>query len=122
MGVRGDHPHPEGGAGRAGLGARPLRTRVFVVEIAGVLILGLDVLHVHGAYVDLRRRVLRLGLEGPLESVDCQDRHPRRSVRDEDASSVCKTARMAEDRAERKHLDDGDVGPLQEVETGRRPQ
>jgi hypothetical protein len=33
------------------LGRCPLRTRVLVVEIAGVLILWLDVLHVHDTYV-----------------------------------------------------------------------
>lgn len=58
-----------------------------------------DVLHTHDAYLDLMRRILRLGLEGPLESADCEDHHPRTSVRVEDASSMCKTARMAKDRA-----------------------
>lgn len=45
------------------LGRRPLRTCVFVVEIAGVLILEMGFRYAHDAYVDLRRRILQFGEE-----------------------------------------------------------
>jgi hypothetical protein len=43
------------------LGWRPQTTWVFVTEITHEFILGLDVVHAHDAYMDLRYHVLQLG-------------------------------------------------------------
>jgi hypothetical protein len=46
---------------KATLRQGPLMTAVFVANITGYFILGLDILRAHDASVDLRRRVLRMG-------------------------------------------------------------
>lgn len=99
IGVRGDHPRPEVGAARAGLGAassedRGARRRDCLCADPGAGRSSCSRRVFYG-WARNKCRYGAPGLEGPLEAADPEGRRPRRSVRDVDASSIYKTARMA---------------------------